>query len=426
VKKIFAVSAVIVLSCLAAVALVCVLSASASADTVDTFGTGGNQFTIDFVPISGTTNPTNGYGIVDHDYRMGTYEITNDQWDKFAASLGVPVTGVPLSPPLSVAAGAYDTASFWTGSSIPYNNVSWYEAAQFVNWLNTSTGHHAAYKFTGTQGTSDYTLDLWTTEEAAGGTNLYRHKDALYFLPTEDEWVKAAYWNGTALQTYANASPGDLVLGVPDPAKWNYAPSSQPNSGPWAVGSGLTKELNGTYDMMGNAYEWTESPFTAGNYLTTANREPRGGSPLHDETFMDKNQRYLKGAGGLAPYTESADSGFRVASLPTTIITLSNFTAQGQRGEVAIAWATESEIDNAGFNIYRADSEQGEYVKINAALIPAEGSATGGASYAFADTAVKNGKMYYYKLEDIDLNGTATMHGPKSATPRWIFGLFGK
>jgi hypothetical protein len=57
-------------------------------------------------------------------------------------------------------------------------------------------------------------------------------------------------------------------------------------------------------------------------------------------------------------------------------------------------------------------------VKINASLIPAEGSATQGASYQFIDKNVKNRTTYYYKLEDIDLNGTSTMHGPVSATPR--------
>ena len=36
-------------------------------------------------------------------------------------------------------------------------------------------------------------------------------------------------------------------------------------------------------------------------------------------------------------------------------------------------------------------------------LIPAKGSATQGASYEFVDKNVKNGRTYYYKLEDIDL-----------------------
>ncbi len=71
----------------------------------------------------------------------------------------------------------------------------------------------------------------------------------------------------------------------------------------------------------------------------------------------------------------------------------------------------------AGFNIYRADTKDGEYILINTDLIPAEGSPTEGASYDFIDDDVQNRKTYLYKLEDIDLNGTATEHGPVSATP---------
>jgi len=59
-------------------------------------------------------------------------------------------------------------------------------------------------------------------------------------------------------------------------------------------------------------------------------------------------------------------------------------------------------------------------VKINPSLIPAEGSPTNGATYQYVDNDVKNRRTYYYKLEDIDLNGTSTMHGPVSATPKRI------
>jgi hypothetical protein len=51
-------------------------------------------------------------------------------------------------------------------------------------------------------------------------------------------------------------------------------------------------------------------------------------------------------------------------------------------------------------------------------LIQAEGSPTQGATYQFVDESGQNRKTYYYKLEDIDLNGTSTMHGPVSATQR--------
>jgi hypothetical protein len=108
-----------------------------------------------------------------------------------------------------------------------------------------------------------------------------------------------------------------------------------------------------------------------------------------------------------------------------TLIELASFAATPKSAEVILQWETESEIDNAGFNLYRSASENGEYIKINDSLIPAQGSSTQGASYEFVDTDVKNRKTYYYKLEDIDLNGTATMHGPVSATPRWLLGIFG-
>jgi hypothetical protein len=109
-----------------------------------------------------------------------------------------------------------------------------------------------------------------------------------------------------------------------------------------------------------------------------------------------------------------------------TLIELSSFTATPKINKVVLQWTTESEVDNAGFNLYRSVSEDGEYLKINESLIPAQGSSTQGASYEFVDRGLQNRKTYYYKLEDIDLKGTSTMHGPVSATPRWIFGIFGK
>jgi hypothetical protein len=106
-----------------------------------------------------------------------------------------------------------------------------------------------------------------------------------------------------------------------------------------------------------------------------------------------------------------------------TVIKLSSFTAAPIAGQVLLNWSTETETDNAGLNIYRAESENGEYIKINDSLIPAQGSPTQGASYEFVDNDVQNRKTYYYKLEDIDLNGISTMHGPVSATPRMIYGV---
>jgi hypothetical protein len=111
-----------------------------------------------------------------------------------------------------------------------------------------------------------------------------------------------------------------------------------------------------------------------------------------------------------------------VASVPT-LIGLSSFTATATNKSILLTWTTASEIDNAGFNLYRAEPENGEYVKLNSSSIPAQGSPTSGATYQYVDSEVKNRTTYYYKLEDIDINGVSTLHGPVSATPRVIHNL---
>jgi hypothetical protein len=107
-----------------------------------------------------------------------------------------------------------------------------------------------------------------------------------------------------------------------------------------------------------------------------------------------------------------------VAEVQPDAIELSLFAVSPSNKKVILTWTTESEVDNAGFNLYRSDAVDGEYVKINSSLISAEGSVTQAASYEFVDKNVQNRTTYYYKLEDIDLYGSSTFHGPTSATPR--------
>jgi len=103
-----------------------------------------------------------------------------------------------------------------------------------------------------------------------------------------------------------------------------------------------------------------------------------------------------------------------------TVIGLSSFTAVPDNRKVVIEWTTETEINNAGFNLYRSESVDGAYVKINPVLIPAKGAGTSGASYQYEDNNVKNRNTYYYKLEDLDTSGISTMHGPVVATPKRV------
>ncbi len=274
---------------LAVCVLVCLISGSAFADS---FGTDGNQFDIEFVPISGATNPTSGYGIVNNDYRIGKFEITNDQWNKFKANIApMQVTGSPSS--------AYDENPSWMGTNLPTNNVSWLEAAQFVNWLNTSKDHAPAYKFIGEKGNSTYEFTPWEPTDAGyDPDNPYRNSEAYYFIPTEDEWVKAAYWNGTSLQTFATPDDTLPVKGVES----NYHNVLGQS---WDVGSG-SEELNGTFDMMGNVWEWTET------LIDVSNRSLGGGCYANGSATLSSSSSW----GSRSPDHENSSRGFRVASVP--------------------------------------------------------------------------------------------------------------
>jgi hypothetical protein len=92
------------------------------------------------------------------------------------------------------------------------------------------------------------------------------------------------------------------------------------------------------------------------------------------------------------------------------------FTSQS--GTVVVEWTTESEVNLAGFNIYRSESPDGPYAKLNDSLIPAAPDPIAGGSYSYTDATAESGVTYYYQLEDVELDGKATMHGPIVAVAR--------
>jgi len=88
-------------------------------------------------------------------------------------------------------------------------------------------------------------------------------------------------------------------------------------------------------------------------------------------------------------------------------------TATLQRGGIEIAWQTASEVDNAGFRVYRSRSKEGPFTLADDSLIPAMGSPTQGASYEFFDAGIPlTIAPPWYQLENIDLNGNSTFHDP--------------
>ena len=113
----------------------------------DTFGSGSFVFSLDFVGVGNAGNGNDGgstYGGVAYDYRMGKYEISQGAVDKAVAG---GLTGMP--------------AGSWIGNQ-PAAGINWFQAAAFTNWLNTSTGHAAAYQLNAGLNA----LTLWSSGDA--------------------------------------------------------------------------------------------------------------------------------------------------------------------------------------------------------------------------------------------------------------------
>lgn len=107
--------------------------------------------------------------------------------------------------------------------------------------------------------------------------------------------------------------------------------------------------------------------------------------------------------------------------LLAAVVTITHLT---EPPPITVEWRTETEINAAGFNVYRASSVDGPYSKLNDELIPGEGGPTSGASYVYVDDNVQPGTTYYYRLEDIELDNSAVQHPPLEFTaprfPWWL------
>ena len=271
----------------------------------DTFGSGGNAFAIDFVNIGNAGNTddlgaggglySSPYGGVPYAYRMGTFEISQDAITKATAS------GL-----------ANVTAGYWAGTQ-PAANITWYQAAAFVNWLNTSTGHQAAYQIDG--GVTG--LTLWSSVQAwqLGGENLFRNKDAYYFLPSDDEWYKAAFHKNDGATAnfwdYPTQSNGPTV---PAPVASGTGAGtvvySSAGLSPAAVDNSGGLSAYGTRGQGGNVHEWLEGALDGTNDSPSEIRAVRGG-------FFDGNEEDLRSSvqGYSVPENSFSGVGFRVASV---------------------------------------------------------------------------------------------------------------
>jgi hypothetical protein len=102
----------------------------------------------------------------------------------------------------------------------------------------------------------------------------------------------------------------------------------------------------------------------------------------------------------------------------STAVELMAFEAAPLDAAVELSWRTGSELNNLGFHLYRALTEEGPYERVTSSVVPGLGSSAEGASYRWVDSGLTNAVTYYYKLEDIETTGRTELHGPVWAIPQ--------
>ncbi|MCB9422913.1 MAG: hypothetical protein H6667_24145 [Ardenticatenaceae bacterium] len=77
---------------------------------------------------------------------------------------------------------------------------------------------------------------------------------------------------------------------------------------------------------------------------------------------------------------------------------------------INVEWNTATELQTAGFNLYRSPAADGEFVQINDKLIPSQGDGLTGASYTYRDKSVTSGETFYYLLEEVELDASTNRY----------------
>jgi formylglycine-generating enzyme required for sulfatase activity len=241
-----------------------------------------------------TTGVPNPVGSVAYTYNIGKYEVSRDMITKANSSGSLGIT----MQDMSIYGG--------NGVNRPAAGISWNEAAKFVNWLNTSTGGTAAYKFVGG------TFQLWSAGDAGyDASNMFRNSLAKYVIASRHEWYKAAYgnlngtWNNYA--TGSDSAPTAVASGT---AANTAVYGQTASTGPADITNAGGLSPYGTMGQGGNAFEWTETAVDGSNNTAGEDRELRGGD-WANSGYLIASRRYNG-----PPSQEYYVSGFRVASVP--------------------------------------------------------------------------------------------------------------
>ena len=277
---------------------------------------------------AGNAADTTGFGAVASAFNIGKYEVTISQYttflntvasitsDSYIANLWnasmatqIAIAGISRSGEGTLAS-PYSYSVIGSGNH-PIAYVGWFDAARFANWVNNGATSGASTE------TGAYTLNGATSGIITVNTG------ATWYLPSEDEWYKAAFYKGGGTNagywlypTESDALPSNTLGGGSNQA--NYRSNSVYTVTQSSVYSSTQDYLTdagffsnsasayGTYDQGGNLYEWNDA------VISGTSRGIRGSS-WNDDAVV-----YLQSSGRsyLTPDQEVRFVGFRMATVP--------------------------------------------------------------------------------------------------------------
>lgn len=292
-------------------ALFVLLLCASSADAVN----------FDWAVIGNAGNPADntGFGSVSYEYSIATTEVTNAQYIEFLNAVATTdtyglynsnmgsthggITQSGISGSFSYSLKNNDTN--WANRPVVY--VNWYDALRFVNWLQN--GQLA--------GAQDNTTTEYGAYDMSLGASVVRLAGADYWLPSEDEWYKAAYYSpggvyynyATGTDTFPNNNPPDNDTGNSASFYFSGYTLGSPYYTTEVGAYDESESPYGTYDQNGNVWEWNETLIGLG-YL--GYRGLRGGSWSDGAYGLPSS--YRNSDNDYHPIEEDYGVGFRVAS----------------------------------------------------------------------------------------------------------------
>jgi formylglycine-generating enzyme required for sulfatase activity len=242
------------------------------------------QVTLDMVTVGdpGNANDTTGYGAVNDAFRIAKFETTIGQYTAFLNAVAATDTYALYNPnmgSLLSAAGISRSGSSGSytysvmnnaGSSAdrPISNVSWFDAARFANWMHNG------------QGSGDTETGAYTLSGATSGNAPAANSGAQVYIPTVNQWYKAAYYKGGGTNagywdnaTQSDSAPGNTIGSGTNQANYYNGVYSVTQSANNSSSQNYLTDVGaftnsqsayGTFDQSGSVWEWNDLAGAAG------------------------------------------------------------------------------------------------------------------------------------------------------------------